>query len=194
MFNILSKIVGGTKGAIVSTLTGVTDVTGSLVNAVKNLTVNTLNETGDFLREGIQIPAAIVKGAVQGMSEIGVTFIKAIKGIISGTIQGAMDGGVSQKDAVKGAVSQALYNAKELGEDIAETAVEAVKGAISGVTKAGGDVGKATITAVKTALNVAGEFGEETVHQVGDSLSKSVEGVNDIIKEIEGKNKKPVSK
>lgn len=185
MFKILSKTTNGVKGAVTASLTGVTDVAGTIINVVKKITVTTIKDSGSFIREGIQLPASIVKGAIDGITEIGTSFIKAIKGIIEGAVEGAMESGAKPNDAIGGAVSQAMYMAKDLGEDVGETAIAAVTGAVEGVTKTGGDGIKATAMAVKTALSVAEDIGEEVLTQVKDSLNKSVKGAKEIIKEVE---------
>lgn len=185
MFKFLSKVVKAANGGIVASLEGVTDISTTLVKAVKRITVNTLNETGDFLREGVQVPAAIVKGVLTGLGELGVSVSKAVKGVVRGTIEGAKESGMKQENVVRGAVAETLYSAKELGLDIGETAVSAVSGAIEGVTTIGGDTAKASFTAIRTALTVAQEIGDEALVQVKDALSKSVKGAKNIITEIE---------
>ena len=53
MFKFLSKVAKGTKGAIVASLDGAADVASVTVSAVKNITVNTFKEAGEFVREVI---------------------------------------------------------------------------------------------------------------------------------------------
>jgi hypothetical protein len=185
MFKFLSKVVKGANGGIVASLEGITDISTTLIKAVKRITVDTLSETGDFLKEGIQVPAAIVKGVMAGLGELGVSVAKAVKGVVRGTIEGAKDSGIKQEHVVRGTVAETLYSAKELGIDIGETAVSSVQGVIEGVTTIGGDTAKATFTAIKTVLTVAQEFGDETLGQVKSALTESVQGAKNIIEEIE---------
>ena len=187
MFKFVSKVVNGAKGGIVASLEGVTDISTTLIKAVKRITVDTLSETGDFLKEGIQIPAAIVKGTLAGLSEVGVSVAKSVKGVVKAIVEGSKESGVRQENVVRGTVAETLYSAKELGLNIGDTAVSAVDGVIEGVTAIGGDTVKATFNAIKTALSVAQEIGDEALLQVKESLSKSVKGAKSVINEIEKK-------
>ena len=185
MFKFLSKVVNSAKGGIVASLDGVTDVSTTLVKAVKRITVDTLSETGGFLKEGIQVPAAIVKGVLSGLGDVSVSVAKSVKGVVTGVIEGAKDSGVKEETVVRGVIAETLYSAKELGLDVGETAVSAVTGAADGVAKIGGDTAKASFTAIKTALSVAQELGDESHAQVKEALTLSVDGAKNIIKEIE---------
>ena len=79
MFKVLSKTTNGVKGAVTASLTGATDVATTIIDVVKKVSVTTLKGSGNFIKEGIQLPASIVKGAIEGVAEIGGSFIKAIK-------------------------------------------------------------------------------------------------------------------
>lgn len=47
MFKIRLGIINDAKGAVVNAIKGTADISSTIVYVVKNLTVNTLNETGD---------------------------------------------------------------------------------------------------------------------------------------------------
>jgi molybdopterin-binding protein len=130
VFSLISRLVNGVKGGVTAGLKGVADVSSSVVKVVKDTTVTTLKESTDFVKEGLDIPASIVKGAFTGVGEVGSSIVKAVKGIINGTVQGLLESNVDQKTAVRGSVAQAVHSAKELGIDVGETAVAAVKGSI----------------------------------------------------------------
>ena len=66
MFKILSKTTHGVKGAVTSSLDGATDIASTLIGVIKKITITTVKGAGDFIKEGIQLPAAVVKGAIEG--------------------------------------------------------------------------------------------------------------------------------
>src|SRR6185295_5138593 len=113
VFSLISRLVNGVKGGVSAGLQGVADVGSSIVGVVKDLTVNTLKETKEFVVEGFDVPASIVKGAIAGIADIGGEVISGIKGIAHGTVAGVMESGGKQNEAVGGAVSQAVSSAKE---------------------------------------------------------------------------------
>ena len=163
---------------------GAADVSSTIVNSVKDVAVTTIKGTGDLVVKGIQLPASIVKGAIDGVVNIGVSLIKAVKGIVNGAVQGAMSEGVDQKEAVTGAVQQAMYSAKELGANVASVAVESVTGAVKGVKQVGGDSVGATKTAILAALEAARDIGGGSVDAVNTALIDSVDGAKKILDEI----------
>lgn len=111
MFKLLSQVVNGVKGGVVSTLEGTADVAGSIVGAVRDVTVVTVKESGEFIKQGFDVPASIVKGSLEGVSEIGSSVIGAVKGVVRGTVHGFMQEGGKQDEAVQGAVGQAIKSA-----------------------------------------------------------------------------------
>src|SRR3990170_4643649 len=96
VFNIISRFVNAGKGAVTAGLKGTADVASSVVEVVKDTTISTLRETGDFIKEGLNVPASIVKGAFSGIAEIGASLITAARGIVKGAVQGFIEAGGSQ--------------------------------------------------------------------------------------------------
>ena len=76
----------------------------------------------DFVKEGLDVPASIVKGAFSGIGELGASVVKAVKGTVRGAVEGYVEAGGEQDVAVKGVVAQSIHSSKELGVDVAEAA------------------------------------------------------------------------
>jgi hypothetical protein len=185
VFSLVSRVVNGVKGGVVASLQGVADISGSIANVIKDIVVNAFEDTSDFVKAGIEIPASIVSGAFLGIGEIGATTTGAVKGIVKGTIQGFMhQAPKSEEIAVKGAVSQAIFSAKEMGLDVGKAAVESVLGAIGAAKEIGLDVTDITKTSIVAALDAGKHIGGDSFNAVKSSLSAGVEGANKIIESI----------
>ena len=55
MFSLISRLVNGVQGGVTSSLKGVTDIAGTVLDVVKKITVTAVKETGDLIKEGINI-------------------------------------------------------------------------------------------------------------------------------------------
>src|SRR5687767_6740854 len=106
VFSLISKLVNGVKEGVSASLKGAADVGSDVIGVVRDLTINTLKESKEFVAEGLDIPASIVKGAFEGVAEVGGSAMEAVRGIVSGTVQGFMKSGGDQVKAVRGAVGQ----------------------------------------------------------------------------------------
>ncbi|MDD3072777.1 MAG: hypothetical protein PHH17_03440, partial [Candidatus Pacebacteria bacterium] len=71
IFSFISKIVDGVKGGVFAGLKGASDIGSSIVNVVKNITISTLKESTEFVKEGLDVPASVINGALTGVGEIG---------------------------------------------------------------------------------------------------------------------------
>jgi hypothetical protein len=178
---ILSNLVNGIKEGVKASLRGVSDISTTIIEVVKNNAINLMKQSGEFAGKGVQAAASIVKGAVAGVADVGASFTGAISGIVRGTIHGLVESGEKPEDAARGAVSQAVQSAKELGEDIGQVAVEAVKGSVAAVKAVGGDTASATKETVLAAVNTAKELGQDVFEAVKSSLEASIEGAKEII-------------
>ena len=70
VFSLFSRLVNGIKEGVKAGLKGVTDIGSAIVGVVRNVTVTTLEETGEFLTKGVEATASIVKGAISGVADV----------------------------------------------------------------------------------------------------------------------------
>ena len=69
---LVSNLVSGVKGGLTAALEGVSDIGGAVLGSVKDIVVSTLKETGEFVTQGIEVPASIVKGSIDGVVEVAI--------------------------------------------------------------------------------------------------------------------------
>ena len=62
-FDMISKVVNGVKGGVVSALKGSTDIGSMSVKLLRDITISTLKGAGELIETGIHVPASIISGA-----------------------------------------------------------------------------------------------------------------------------------
>jgi len=71
VFTIISRLVNGVKEGVKAGLEGVSDVSGAIVDLVKNTTVSMLKGTTEVVTTGVDAAGSVVKGAISGVADIG---------------------------------------------------------------------------------------------------------------------------